>query len=316
MSSTPPTPFLGTRTAAESALEDMTSLRIFVKSVELGNFSEVARRLGVTPAAVSKRVASLEARLNQRLLNRNTRGLFATEAGQRLYERCVRALDELDAAAAELADAGDKPSGHLRITAPLLLGSEFIGPYVPAFLQDNPGLSLDLNFSISRLDLFQERIDIAVRIAERLEEGLIAIELAPYRRLFCAAPGYLAKHGAPGTPSDLVRHNCLVSRGTSPNRAWPFRQDGDVGHVMVSGTLCSDNSHTVRACAEAGLGIMMAPLWLVHEALQAGRLVPVLPDHAPPDRAVYAVLLQRSDKAPKLAAAVGFLRACLARLPR
>jgi len=155
---------------------------------------------------------------------------------------------------------------------------------------------------------------VAVRIADAIEEGLIAIRLAPYRRVFCASPDYLAAHGTPAEPDDLMQHNCLISRGTSPNQLWPVSAPGRVGHVSVRGNLACDNSQAVRTAAVEGLGIMMAPRWLVDEHLASGALVEVLPEFAPPDRAVYAVLLQRSDSSRKLAAVLDFLRECFAGL--
>lgn len=305
-----PTPFLGAPSAAESALEDVSSLRMFVQTLELGSFSEVARRLGATPAMVSKRIAGLENRLGQRLLNRNTRELFPTEAGQRLYERAVRALAELDLAAAEISDLRDIPTGNLRVTAPALLGAAYIGPHVGGFLMRYPAISLSLDFSSPRLDLFQQRIDVAVRIADTIDPGMIAIKLAPYRRIFCASPNYLAERGEPVEPRDLLQHNCLVASGATPNNSWPMQSGEKVEHISVRGTLTSDNSVTVRSAAVEGVGVMMAPQWLVQDQLRANTLVQILPAFSPPEKTVYAVLLQRTDTSRKLAAVVDFLKAC------
>lgn len=304
--------FTDLNAAAESAFEDITSLRIFSRTVELGSFSEVARNMDVTPAMVSKRVATLESRLGQRLLNRNTRHLFATEAGQRLYEHCVRALLELDQAAAEMSDLRDTPTGHLRVTAPLLLGSLRIAPRLPDFLKQYPVLSLDLNLSIEKIDLFQQRIDIAVRIADVLDPGTVAIKLAPYRRVFCAAPEYLATHGTPTAPKDLVHHNCLISRGAAPNNQWPIKRGDDISYVAVHGTLASDSGEVVRSAAIAGMGIIMSSRLFVEEQLRTGTLVELLPDFTPHNRGIYAVLLQRTDSSRKLAVMVDFLKACFA----
>lgn len=302
------------RSGADSAFEDLTSLRIFAQTVEIGSFSEVARRLGVTPAMVSKRIATLETRLRQRLINRNTRGLFATEAGQRLYDHCVRALLELDQAAAEMSDLQDRPAGHLRVTAPSLLGSYRIVPRLPEFLKQYPALTLDINFSLDKLDLFQQRIDIAVRIADAIDPGLVAIKLAPYHRVFCAAPAYLEARGTPRTPEDLVHHNCLISRGSTPNKQWPFQRGENIAHIEVSGNLATDSGELTRAATIAGLGVAMTARWLVEKELRDGTLVELLPDFTPHNRAVYAVLIQRSDSSRKLFSMVEFLKECFADL--
>jgi DNA-binding transcriptional LysR family regulator len=306
--------FSDIRTGADAVFEDLTSLRIFVQTVELGSFSEVARRLDVTPAMVSKRIAALEGRLQQRLLNRNTRGLFVTEAGQRLYEHCVRALRELDQAAAEISDLQDQPTGHLRITAPSVLGSVRIAPRLPIFMKQYPGLTLDVNFSLDKLDLFQQRIDVAVRIADVIDPGLVAIKLAPYRRVFCASPEYLAAHGVPKTPEDLIHHNCLISRGSTPNKQWPIKRGNDISHVQVSGTLTTDSAELTRASTRAGLGISMTARWLVESELNDGALVELLPEFTPHNRAIYAVLIQRTDSSRKLSSMVEFLKECFADL--
>lgn len=297
-----------------SPFEDLTSLRLFVHTVEIGSFSEVARRINVTPAMVSKRIASLETRLNQRLLNRNTRRLVATEAGQLLYEHSVRALSELDQSATEMADLHSQPTGHLRITAPLLLGTFCIAPRLPQFLKQYPSLSLEVNFSIEKLDLFEQRIDVAVRIAVDVDPGLIAIKLAPYRRVFCASPSYLAEHGTPKVPEDLARHNCLVSRGSILNNQWPIKRENEISQVSVRGNLRTDSSELVHRAAIAGLGVMMGARWRIEDDLRTGALVEVLADFVPDNRAIYAVLLQRSDSSRRLARMIEFLKECFSGL--
>src|ERR1700753_2924705 len=141
--------------------EDLNTLRIFVRTVEIGNFSEVARRMGATPAMVSKRIAGLEGKLGQRLLDRNSRRLVVTEVGQLLYDHAMRALLELDHAVEEMSSMQNQATGHLRITAPAMLGGEIIAPRLPTFLQQNPLLSLDIIFAAEKLDLYEARIDIA-----------------------------------------------------------------------------------------------------------------------------------------------------------
>lgn len=299
-----------TRIGQDMALSDLTTLRIFTQTVELGSFSEVARRLDVTPAMVSKRIAALEARLGARLLQRNTRGLFATEAGQRLYQHCTRALQELDQAAAEISDLNDKPSGHLRMTAPPLLGTIKIAPRLPEFMEQHGSISLDVNFSFEKLDMLQHRIDIAVRIADTVDPGLIAIRLAPYSRVFCAAPAYLKKHGIPQTPEELIHHNCIISRGSTPNRQWPVTHGQDISQVSVSGTLATDSGELALATALRGLGIIMSARWRVESHLRDGSLVELLSEYTPHNRSIYAVLVQRTDSSRKLAAMVEFLKEC------
>lgn len=309
----PSSPVRGT-SLVDHGLRDLTSLRIFARVVELQSFSEVARRAGVTPATVSKHVSSLEAALHARLVNRTTRRLFITDAGQRLYEHCVRVLQELDEAESELAEIKGEPAGSLHVTAPLMLAMWHLSPRLPAFMKRYPKVTVDINASIEKVDLFQERIDVALRIADTVEPGLVAFKLAPYRRTFCAAPAYLERHGTPQTPEALAEHNCLVSRGAVLNASWPVQRDGTLGSVRVTGNLVADNGEIIRHAAIAGLGIAMAARWMVEDDLRAGRLTEILAEYAPTNRAIYAVLPRQGSLTPKVRAFVDFLRECYAGL--
>ena len=291
-------------------LKDLTALRVFARVVELQSFSEVARRSGVTPATISKHVSALEAQFRARLVNRTTRRLFITEAGQRLYEHALRIMQELDQAESEVADLRGEPAGPLRVTAPLLFGERRIAPRLPEFALRYPKVTLDVDFSVEKVDLFQERIDIAIRIAENVDPGLVAFKLAPYRRVFCGSPAYLAAHGTPLTPEDLGRHNCLVSRGATLNSTWPIQRGNGVESIRVNGNLISNNGEVVRAAALGGQGLMMTARLLVEEDLRAGRLVEVLAGLAPENRAIYAVLPRQGSLSQKVRVFVDFLKEC------
>lgn len=298
-----------TGSPAGTGLKDLASLRVFARVVELQSFSEVARRSGVTPATISKHVSSLEAQLGARLVNRTTRRLFITEVGQRFYEHCIRILRELDQAEADVAEVRGEPAGPLRVTAPMLFGLLRIAPHLPAFAKQYPKVSIDLDLSVAKVDLFQERIDVAVRIAEAVDPGLVAFKLAPYRRIFCAAPAYLAEHGNPATPEDLLHHNCLVSRGATLNASWPIRKGDTIEQVRVNGNLVANHGEVIRAMALAGLGIMMTARLHVEDDLRSGRLIEILAGHAPENRAIYAVLPRQGSLSPKVRAFVDFLKA-------
>ena len=304
----------GVHGAGERGLKDLTSLRIFARVVELQSFSEVARRSGVTPATVSKHISSLEAVLRARLVNRTTRRLFITDAGQRLYEHCVRVLRELDEAESELAEIKGEPAGPLHVTAPLMFATRRLSPRLPEFMQRYPKVSVDIDVSIEKLDLFQERIDVAVRITDTVEPGLVAFRLAPYRRTFCASPAYVARHGIPLTPEDLASHNCLISRGAALNACWPVQRGSTMDMVRVSGNFVANNGELCRDAAIGGIGIIMAARWMVEDDLRANRLVEVLADYVPTNRAIYAVLPRQGSLMPKVRVFVDFLKGCCADL--
>jgi DNA-binding transcriptional LysR family regulator len=291
-------------------LRDLSSLRVYARVVELKSFSEVARRMGITPATVSKHVASLETTLRAHLVNRTTRRLYITEAGQRFYDHCVTILNELDRAEAELTEIRGEPSGHLRVTAPLMFGLAKISPRLSGFMGRYPRVSLDVDFSVEKMDLVGQRIDVAVRIAESVDPGFVAFKLGPYTRVFCAAPSYLEAHGTPLSPDELAHHNGLITRGASLNATWPVNREGAVVQMRVSGNLVANNGRVVRDAAIDGRGIVMVPKWIVDDDLAAGRLVEILHGYVPANRAVYAVLPRQGALLPKVRAFVDFLREC------
>lgn len=302
----------GEKKKAPGAIDDLASLRIFSSVVELGSFSEVARQVGVTPATISKHVGALESRLHTQLISRTTRRLFITEAGQRLYEHSARVLHEIEQAEAEISEMQSEPAGHLRVTAPGVFVARRLSRELPAFMKRYTKISLDLILNSHMLDLYAERIDVAVRITHAVDPGQIAIKLAPNRRSICASPEYLHAHPAPRTANELERHNCLLMRGASLRNHWPLIRDGEVTHVPVKGNFIADNGEILRDAVLAGLGVAMLPQWLIADDLRAGRLEEVLADQVAQNTSIYAVLPQRTYVAPKVRCFVDFLKATLA----
>lgn len=299
---------------SSGAFDDLASLRIFARVVELQSFSEVARRMGVTPATISKHIAALESRLGSRLVNRTTRRLFVTDAGTRLYLHCVKVLDELRLAEAELSELRHEPAGLLKVGAPLIFGARRVAVELPRFLARHPKISVDIDLGVEKVDVYEEHIDVAIRIADEIDPGLVAIRLAPYRRVFCASPGYLATHGTPVVPDDLASHQCLYSRGATVGASWPVRIGDRISSVRVSGRLTANHGEAIRDATVAGMGVSMTARWLVEEHLRDGRLVEVLADYVVQNRSIFAVLSQRGAMTPKVRAFVDFMRECMADL--
>jgi DNA-binding transcriptional LysR family regulator len=304
--------------AAEPAagLDDFGALRTFARVVELESFSKAARQMGVTPSTVSKQISALEAQLRTRLVNRTTRQLVITDAGERLYQRFLRVAEELREAQEELSSMQAEPMGHLRVSLPLALGARCIAPHIPAFLKRFPALSLDLDLSVAKVDLLADHFDVAVRIADALGDGLVAIRLAPYERVFCAAPSYLAERGTPLHPDDLGAHECLVAVGARTERTWPVAEGERIRHIAVSGRFMVNHGDALHEATLAGLGIGMQPRWRVAEALRQGLLTEILPQFAVQRRSIWAVLAQRGAMSPKVRVFVEFLQATLAELDR
>jgi DNA-binding transcriptional LysR family regulator len=289
-------------------MDRLDALRSFRRVVELGGFSAAARDLGLSNAAISKHVAQLEGRLGARLLQRTTRRLSVTEAGQAYYERTARLLDDLAEADDAVSLMQAAPRGTLRVNAPMSFGIQYLAPVLPDFLERCPEVSIDLAMSDRVVDLLEEGFDVALRIRSGLPDSrLIAQKLAPVRRLVCAAPAYLARRGRPQQPADLARHDCLIYSLTDAPEVWDF--DGPQGMVAIAvrGRLKANNGQALREAALAGIGIIRLPSFSVAPELKTGRLVEILSDWRIPAHEFYAVYPTNRHLAPKLRAFVDFL---------
>jgi DNA-binding transcriptional LysR family regulator len=266
------------------------NMRVFVRVVELGSLSAAGRHLRLSPAVVSHRLQQLENHLGVRLLNRTTRQLQTTEQGAAFYEAAREALVAVQHAEDVVADAGGAPRGELRVTAPLGLGRRVLAPLVPAFQARHPGLGVRLRLSDHLLDLVREAVDVAIRLAVLADSSLIARKIADCPRLLCAAPGYLAAHGIPERPEDLLDHRCLLLRfpGSQQYR-WSLRTADGYEPFAVRGPFDADDGDVLTEWALLGQGIALKPVFEVAEHLRAGRLARVLPDH-PPEPVTLAVV--------------------------
>ena len=291
-----------------SLLADLKAIEVFVSVIETQSLTKAARRLGIGVSTVSKKLSELEARAETRLLNRTTRNLYVTEMGKRLYERCLKITDEIEKAETELWEQSRAPSGRLRIAAPVVLGRTQIAPLLTPFLRLYPEIQVELALSPRTADLIEEGIDVAIRLvrADQVEHGMQRI--CPNRRVFCASPSYLQKHGAPGDPTALPGHACLIARTNDTFNRWPYIKGRTVGSMRVSGPLVSDNVDVLRQAAIDGLGIAYLGLSLVAADLRAGRLQQVLEGYAVQDSLIVA-LLPHVDFVPQRAKVfIAFLR--------
>ena len=283
----------------------LTDMEIFARVVTAGSMSAAGREMGWSPAVVSQRIRRLEERLGARLLQRTTRQLALTEEGQGFYERLVGILASIEEAEAFVSRRNAKPRGTLKISAPTSFGRMHIAPHLEAFLADNPDLTVNLNLSDDFVDLVGDGYDLAIRIAELENSSLIARRLCSNRRVLCASPAYLAKHGTPKTLVDLDQHNCLF---TQQQDSW--RLDGPDGTVTIrlQGTIQTNSSEVVREVCIAGLGIALRSTWDIGPELEAGSLVPVLADYTASSRVgIHAVYPSRRFLPVKVRAFIDFL---------
>jgi DNA-binding transcriptional LysR family regulator len=259
-------------------MDRWTEIELFVQVAELGSLSRAAESLGLSNAAASRHLAALEERLSARLVQRNTRRLFLTEVGEAFYRRCKPLLGELRDAETAVNETAVKPTGLLRVQASLSFSMIVIAPLLPEFAERYPDLRVEIVTSNRYPDLLENGIDVAVRNREFENDSAITVRrLAETKRVLAASPQYLQRHGTPRTPEELAKHRLLIyNLANHPNELRLTGRDGSVTSLAVHGVLEANDGQVVRAAALKHLGILMQPMYIIHEDVIAGRLVPLL----------------------------------------
>jgi DNA-binding transcriptional LysR family regulator len=288
--------------------DTLQEMAVFAKVVSAGSLSAAARDLSVSTAVVSRRLAALEARLGVRLINRTTRSLHLTDEGASYLEACNRVLADIEEADAAVAAGRGEPRGTLRVALPASFGNQHVAPLIPDFAARYPKVQLALSLSDRYVNVIEEGFDLAVRIAELEDSSLAARKLAPNRRVVCASPEYLRRHGTPRTPQDLLQHNCLTTAAELA-MTWDYRHpDGVPGSVRVAGRYSCDNWEVLRDWALAGMGVALKSTWDVRRHLEDGSLLPLLPGYTfASDVAIWAVYPHRRHLSAKVRVFVDFL---------
>lgn len=283
---------------------------VFTTTVDEGSLTRAAERLGLSLAVCSKRLAMLEKRLGVRLLNRTTRRQHLTDEGAVYYEHCLRIQEDIDMMESSLAGMRDTVQGTLRVTTSASFGRKHISPVVPEFLKQHPGIKLQLMMTDNIVDMVAEGIDVGIRIGALADSSLVAVKLAPNRRVLCAAPAYLDEAGTPGTPEDLTAHQCLIlsSKGASSD-VWKLETRKKITRVPVSSAVTSNSGEVVRDAAVGGLGIAIKSIWDITDELRNGDLVTVLDDFPLTPMDIYAIYHNRRFVAPKVRAWIEFFKA-------
>ena len=284
-----------------------TEMNAFVRVAERGSFAAAATDLGLTPSALSKLVTRIEDRLGVRLLTRTTRRLALTAEGELFVARSREILASIEAAEAEVTAASERPRGHLRISVGTALAKQILGPALPVFLDRYPDISVELHVSDRQIDLVAEQVDVAIRSGALGDSTLVARKIAEATRMVCASPLYLARHGSPRVPADLLRHNCLTLPGPAWSR-WPFHSHEGINRLEISGTFTSDNADLLFDMAVAGLGIARLADFMVARAVREGALVPLLVEsHVPESFPIHALTVPGRHRAPRVRAFIEFL---------
>jgi len=289
-------------------MDKFHSIAAFARVVEAGSFAGAATRLGVSVSSVSRLVADLETQLGVRLLNRTTRRISLTEAGRAFHERSIQLLADLEEAEASASEGAAVPRGTLRLSGPVTFGTEHLAPAVAQFMRKHPTVKLELELSDRVVDLVDEGFDAAVRIGAVRGQNLVARRVGSTRLVCCASPAYLAAHGEPRAPDDLVKHACLLYQYAPQRDTWPFTdKQGEERRIRVSGPAYANNGAFLAALARDGIGIAYEPDFIVGNDVRAGRLVPILRAFTVSVGAINVVYASRRHLSAKVRAFSEFL---------
>ena len=291
-------------------------MAVFERVVARGSFAAAADDVGLSASAVSKLISRLESRLGVRLINRTTRRLALTVEGAIYLKRSQEILAAIEAAEGELASGRLLPRGHLRVHAPPVMISNHFAPALPGFLERCPRLTIEFLVANREVDLIAENVDVSMRTGQLPDSSMVACKIVDLSQIVCASPGYLAKHGHPLTPFDLMQHSCLPLTSMPQPNTWHFVKDGEQVAVEIGGPLGADSSDVLMRLAVEGLGIVRLGELAIARALIKGSLVQVLPafqvQHGYP---LWALMPAGRQRSPKIRVFLEFLAQCLGRTP-
>lgn len=281
-------------------MDRLTAMQTFVRVVESGSFSAVAREQQATQSAISKQVAALERALGARLLSRTTRSLALTEEGERYFQQARRLVAEIAEAESSLRQGEQQLTGWLRVAASVGFGRLKLLPLVQSFLAAHPGVKIDLRLNDGFIDLVEQGIDVAVRIGELADSSLVARRIGTTQRAVVASRTYLRAlpraQGVPRSPDELQLHNCIVYTELSTQNAWTFtagpgapKPPGTQVTVRAQGNLQTNSSEVVRAAVIAGMGVGLSPTWLFEDEIRRGEVQVLLPDWPAPSLPVHLI---------------------------
>jgi DNA-binding transcriptional LysR family regulator len=285
-----------------------SEMAAFVRVVDSNGFSAAAPALGLNPSAVSKLITRLEARLGVRLLQRTTRALHLTQEGEVFYAAAKRIVGEIETLENQIAGQSSTPSGVLRVTTSLAFATHQLAPVLSEFLARYPLVQFELLPTDRVIDMVEEGIDVALRIGRLADTSFMARKIGEDKRLICAAPSYLARHGTPQRPEDLRRHNCIVSRDHAYLNRWSFKVDGQVVEIDVRGRVAVSEGEAQMQLALQGVGIVRLTRLTLAQAIREGTLVPLFGAFSAEEAVtIHAVYPHRRHLAPKVPAFVNFL---------
>ena len=295
-------------------MDQLTLLNTFVRVAGRGSFSAVARELNTSQPVISRQIAALEDQLGVRLIQRTTRRLSLTEDGQVFLDHARAVVEAMEAARASVGAARQTPTGQVRLGVPTAVGM-YLAARLPEFFARFPDMSIDLKMRDGPFDLVEEGLDLAISAAEATQASVITRVIGSAVSVLVASPAYLAAHGAPATPRDLLRHECIVYTRPGIDRNWRFTAAGAEETVTGQGRFHVDSSEAVRRAARAGLGIAMLPRLTTIDDVDAGRLVTLLDAFRPMTVDIHAILPSRRYVPSRTRAILDFLIAEFTQTP-
>jgi DNA-binding transcriptional LysR family regulator len=271
-------------------MDRLDAMKLFVRVAELGSFAAVAQQLGVARSVVTRQIAGLEAHLGVKLMARSTRRLSLTSAGTAYLEKCRVILNLVEAAETDVAEERLTPRGNIRMSLPLSFGLKRLAPLLLDFSQRYPEVGLDMDYSDRRVKLIEEGIDLSIRITRRLDGGDVARKIGTGRMQVVASKKYLAQHGRPQHPAELIHHECLgyTSGGVAQN--WQFMVDGQLQSFPVRSRINANNGDVLTEAAAQGLGITLQPDFIIDDYLADGRVEAILSVFPVAELGIYAML--------------------------
>jgi DNA-binding transcriptional LysR family regulator len=289
-------------------MDTLDGLKTVVAVVETGSFTAASERLGMSKALVSKYVGEVEDALGVRLLNRSTRRLALTEAGQRYYDQALPLLEEFTEMVDSVTGEQSSPRGLLRISVPVTFGEMSLAPLIPKFLQQYPDIGVDLQLNDKMINMLEEGIDVVIRIGAVDDSSLIAKHIQTLPLVLCASANYIKQQGRPDVPAHLAKHHCIIDSNFRVGKHWPIiSPQGDTTLVEVNSRITANSPRAVKEIALAGGGIGMIPRFIVQDALQDGRLEEILPSYSTLEFGLFAIYPHRRYLARKVRCFIDFL---------
>ena len=289
-------------------MQNISDMSVFIAVIEHLSMTKAGDSLGISPAVVSKRIKNLETRLGIRLLNRSTRRMIPTEEGLIYYDRCKYIIEEIENTELALSGMKVEASGSLKVSVPASFGRKHIAPVLATFMKRYPQINLQIQLTDKNVDLFDEGVDMVIRIGHIKESNLVARKLSPNQRILCASPEYLKVHGTPSHPDDLSHHSCLILGPIGvTQQTWQLHRKARIFKAKVGGRLVTNNGEVLRDAVLGGLGIAQKSTWDIGQDLKQGTIVHVLEDYSLESTQIFALYPHRLHLSPKVRVWLDFL---------